>query len=466
MLTSSFTTELLGDILNTKPSESDGLENIVVVDRIPQVGPDKIDKLKSVVNKLFSKAGDIVKEHYPLDENGHTLGYVFIVYKSREAAADAVKLLDGHRLDKTHVFIVNLFPDIEKYSNIPDVWEPPKPNEYVDRGNLKSWLTNPDAFDQFSIIHDQGGTASVYLNSNPEPRELTKRMGWTESQLMWSPKGTYLATYHKRGIALWGGDDFRQLARFAHEGVTLIDFSPSENFLITFSPNLASLDDPNAFIIWDIRTGAKKRFFHADHKQGLMWPVFKWSPDDRFFARVTQDTLSIYETPSMMLLDKKSLKIPGLRSFSWSPKQNILAYWKAEDKDVPARVTLIEVPSRRELRSKNLFNVADARMHWQKSGDYLCVKVDRYTKARKEKTADGKEKTIYANLYVNFEIFHMKEKQIPVDSIELKENVIAFAWEPIGNKFAIIHGEGTQAYSVSFYGIKGTGTTISLLSEY
>ena len=48
-------------------------------------------------------------------------------------------------------------------------------------------------------------------------------------------------------------------------------------------------------------------------------------------------------------------------------------------------------------------------MHWQKTGDYLCVKVDRYSKLRKEK-----EETKYAGLYCNFEVFHMREKQIPV----------------------------------------------------
>lgn len=46
----------------------------MVVDRIPQVGPDRIEKLRAVLTKLFSKAGEIVKEHYPLDDKGHTLG--------------------------------------------------------------------------------------------------------------------------------------------------------------------------------------------------------------------------------------------------------------------------------------------------------------------------------------------------------------------------------------------------------
>lgn len=32
-----------------------------------------------------------------------------------------------------------------------------------------------------------------------------------------------------------------------------------------------------------------------------------------------------------------------------------------------------------------MFNVADCKIHWQKAGDYLCVKVDRYAKIKREK---------------------------------------------------------------------------------
>lgn len=41
--------------------------------------------------------------------------------------------------------------------------------------------------------------------------------------------------------------------------------------------------------------------------------------------------------------------------------------------------------SRKEIRANNLFNVADCKIHWQKAGDYLCVKVDRYAKIKREK---------------------------------------------------------------------------------
>ena len=69
--------------------------------------------------------------------------------------------------------------------------------------------------------------------------------------------------------------------------------------------------------------GMEKRQFTADR-----WPVFKWSHDDKYFARMSGDgVLSIYETPSFGLLDKKSIKVSGMRDFSWSPTENILAYW-------------------------------------------------------------------------------------------------------------------------------------------
>ena len=61
----------------------------------------------------------------------------------------------------------------------------------------------------------------------------------------------------------------------------------------------------------------------------------------------------------------------------------MIAYWVPEDENVPARVTIIAIPSRKELCIRNLFSVADCRMHWQKNGDYLCVKVDRYSKSKK-----------------------------------------------------------------------------------
>lgn len=69
--------ELLGDVLATKPKETDGFDSVIIVDGIPQVGPDRLEKLKNVINKIFVKYGAIVSEYYPKDDNGNTKGSVF-----------------------------------------------------------------------------------------------------------------------------------------------------------------------------------------------------------------------------------------------------------------------------------------------------------------------------------------------------------------------------------------------------
>ncbi|XP_017782495.1 PREDICTED: eukaryotic translation initiation factor 3 subunit B [Nicrophorus vespilloides] len=439
--------ELLEDLLRNKPEETDGVESVIVVDGVPVVGPDRIEKLKSVINKLFTKFGNIVNEYYPVNEKGSTKGYIFLEYSSPLHAAEAVKLTNNHKLDKQHTFLVNIFTDFNKYEKIPEKWEPPTPEQYKGQGDLHYYLLEPDAYDQFCVVNGPGQSVQIWQNTQPEPTCVEDRQMWTQTYIKWSPLGTYLSTFHKQGIALWAGPNFTQYKKFSHNLVQFIDYSPCEKYLVTYSPQIDT-DNPDQkrIIIWDIRTGLEKRSF--DPEGPSAWPIFRWSHDDKYFARMGNEILSVYETPSFFLMDKKSLKIPGIRDFSWSPTDNIIAYWVAEDKDVPARVILLEIPNKQEIRSKNLFSVADCKIHWQKSGDYLCVKVDRYAKVRKEKNEFK-----YSGMYYNFEIFHMREKQIPVDSVDCKEPIQAFAWEPVGTKFSFIHGDSPNI-NVSFYGIR------------
>lgn len=436
--------ELLGDILAKKPKETDGFDNVIIVDGIPEVGTDRLEKLKGVIDKIFSKFGAIVSDYYPKNDQGVTKGYVFIEYNNAQSARDAVAQLNNYKLDKKHTFLVNLFTDYEKFTTIPDQWEPPSPAPFPERPNLQEYLLEPDAYDQY-LIFDSDWHVQIWSNSSPHPTLLEDRERWTESFVRWSPLGTYLATCHKPGVALWGGPNFTKVMRFVQSNVQVIDFSPCEQYLITLSPQPDSCDQKK-LIIFDIRTGMEKRSFVVDGAP--TWPIFRWSKDDKYFARIGVNMLSVYETPSFGLLDKKSISVNGIKDFMWSPSDNILAYWVAEDKDVPAKVVLLEIPSRSEIRANNLFNVADCKIHWQKMGDYLCVKVDRYAKLKKEK---GEVK--YSGMHYNFEIFHMREKNIPVDIIEIKEPIHAFAWEPVGSKFAIVQGEQNNV-KVAFYDIK------------
>lgn len=64
----------MADILPDKPSETDGVESVIVIDGAPVVEPERLERLHTVINKVFGKFGTIVNEHYPKQENGMTKG--------------------------------------------------------------------------------------------------------------------------------------------------------------------------------------------------------------------------------------------------------------------------------------------------------------------------------------------------------------------------------------------------------
>jgi translation initiation factor 3 subunit B len=205
--------------------------------------------------------------------------------------------------------------------------------------------------------------------------------------------------------------------------VKLIDFSPCEQYLVTWSndpivvppgapqgPQYLSPDDEgNNIAVWNIKTGLLLRTFptttapdeNPGRKKSIPWPTLKWSPDDKYVARVTPgQQISVYELPSMGLYGKKSMKIEGVVDFEWCPlgdkdiedaerdakalidgvstrparkaRENMLAYWTPEVANQPARVTLISFPTRTILRQKNLFSVTEVgRIHTR-----LVLRVD------------------------------------------------------------------------------------------
>jgi translation initiation factor 3 subunit B len=125
-------------------------------------------------------------------------------------------------------------------------------------------------------------------------------------------------------------------------------------------------------------------------------------------------------------------------------------------------VDLIQLPSRKKLRQKNLFNVTACQMVWHPDGDYLAVKVTRHTKSRK-------------TFYNNIELFRMREHLVPVEMLDIKDAVMALQWEPRGSRFAMIHAENPNAAKcdVSFYDMvkttertqKRKGKTVTLTEK-
>lgn len=438
-----------------------GIETFVVVDGAPKAPEAKAPVLTKVLKKLFGGVGTIKEDgfHMPV-EAGKTKGFVFIEYETAEEAAAAIKAYNHKRLDANHTLLVNKLSDIERIGNdatLTDEYVPPKKVEFQPREHLNSWLTDPSGRDHL-FMHINETVNINWFKRTEEPKAAGKIDRVQDGPARWSPIGTYLATMYHFGVQLNGGPSFKILAQFLHFSVKAFYFSPNEKYLVTFSdvaigeapendpenPKVpfSSQDVGNQVVVWDVRTQLPMRSFPIPRnakgeKQKIMWPILKWSADSKYFARVNPgESLSIYETPSMGLLDKKTVKVPGIVDFSFAPTsiklegrgdsvQQVGCYWTPEIGNQAARVSIMTVPSKEVIRTRNLFNVSDCRFHWQDQGKFLCVKVDRHTRSKKQ-------------IFTNLEFFRMTEKAVPVEVIELKDIVMNFAWEPKGDKFIVV----------------------------
>jgi translation initiation factor 3 subunit B len=420
------------------PKFNSSMANVVVVQNTPKVPRAKEEKLKGVIVRLLQKIGTAKTIEMPFGADDMSLGFCFLEMENPKQADKVIEALDEYKLDKSHVFSVISWETFEKFLNIPDEYSPPEAKAREDTECLISWLMDEQARDQFVITHGQqsvGTTTGVFWNELREkPKEIVSRKKWTENFVIWSPRGTYLLTMHGPGMALWGGESFKKVAKFAHRGCTLVDFSPCERYLVSWS-NTARAGEEN-MIVWDVKQGRKIRGF-AINQENVQWPMLQWASDDSLCAREMEDgTIACFELPSMQPACKR-IKSGGCAGLCFSPTKPWLSYWIPEHDNNPARVIIQEIPSREEVKAKVLFNVAKCSFFWQSSGEYLAVQVDRVSKTGK-------------TTYTNFELFRCCDKEIPVQVLEFKDSIHGFAWEPKGNRFCVLHGEPPRV-DVSFY---------------
>lgn len=440
-----------------------GYDTFVVIDGLPEVTEEQKPKLVKFLLKKLNAAGKTKEEniYMPMGENGKSLKFAFVEYSTSAEAGTAVRQLDGVPLDKKHSLRVNKMTDIERYGRegrVDETYVPPKIDEFTEKEHLRSFLADPSGRGRDEFAMYRGDVVGVFWNNEKDPPEnIVDRPHWTESFIMWSPQGTFMTSVHQQGVQLWGGDSWSRQRRFAHPFVNMIDFSPNEKYIVTWSnrpiaipdeghPQLSMDDDGKNYVIWDVETNKPLRSFAnldipapaegGPVKPAPKWPAFKWSADENYVARMTQgQCISVYELPRMNLLDKTTVKVEGVMDFEWAPatpqregnkQEQLFCFWTPEIGSNPAKVSLMSIPSKEVVRSLNLFSVSDAKLHWQSDATYLAVKVDRHSKSKKSQAT-------------TLEIFRIKEKGVPVEVVDtIKDTVINFAWEPKGDRFVII----------------------------
>lgn len=158
-------------------------DSVVVVDNLPEVGPEKFEKLCERVFPIFERAGAVAKgedgkPRIQMVKNSDetTCGYAFVEYESPEEAFKAVRTLHNHALSKKHVFWVDTAGALERLQAVPNEFQPPQQMSQPSEGqaDYKSWLLDSRGRDMFMIRADT--ETSVYWNDHVVKPSIVRHM--------------------------------------------------------------------------------------------------------------------------------------------------------------------------------------------------------------------------------------------------------------------------------------------------
>lgn len=430
-------------------------DQYIVITGAPVIPASKVPVLQKALTGLFSKAGKVVNMEFPIDDaTKKSKGFLFVECASPEDGKKIIKAYHGKRLDLKHRLFLYTMKDVERYNSdsFDTEFKEPELPEFVSSGSITSWLLDEENRDQFVVQNDNDTT--VFWNTRFEEKiensVVESRKNWSTNYVRFSPKGSYLFSYHPQGVTAWGGANFDCLRRFYHPNVRTSSVSPNEKFLVTFSADpIVLTEDPESpftlkneghqICIWDIASGLLCASFPFVKGPNTTWPLVRWSFNDKYCARMVGDNLVVHDaSQNFQALASKGLKVAGIRDFSFAPTgvevapfrkgdepSVLLAYWTPETNNMSCKASVVEVPRGRILKTVNFVQVSDVTFHWQNKSEYLAFNVTRHTKSGKTK-------------FSNLDICRLTEKDIPVEKIEFKERVFEVEWEKNGNRFITI----------------------------
>jgi len=347
--------------------------------------------------------------------------------------------------------------EFEKYTSCSDTFTPPPvPPDY------NSWIEEPDYLkgsEQFLTLIDNVATLNWCEPKTPEKPKVIcseKISLLPDSHPILSPKGSFIGFFTKEGLTLYCGSDLKNKAfTLPHRNATQAVFSPNEQFVATMVPNSQNSERP--IIIWDVLT--KRSLFFLE--QSGLNSQLQFSSNGNYCARLelvnNTETVVIYSTKTLKKIRNPFPNMPS--SFSFSPKKDYIAIFIQATKNTPSIVAVYDIANNfRLIRSFNVFNVITCSFRWSPCEGFLCTKIDM-----KDHDKQGKE-IIVSNLL----FFRLCLPDVPTELVELKENLLAFDFEPHDPimlaknpklskqiNFAVIHTVGNnQRGNVSFYTIE------------
>lgn len=168
------------------------------------------------------------------------LRYGFVEFVSNEDAAKAVLQLENWFLDKSHQLRATVYSEYYKLLRASEDWTEPVFKPYKSKV-VVSFLTfqdfslpgDPHDGQQF-LAQDSESTCigfhfpdtGIYHND-----WIIDRKDWSNREMEWSTLGTFVASFHPKGVRLWIGKSFEGYTQFRADDANSCEFSCRERFV-------------------------------------------------------------------------------------------------------------------------------------------------------------------------------------------------------------------------------------------
>ena len=462
--------------------------------------------------------------YIPFDDvNNTSYGFCFIKFKSEAEAVIAINV-KNLRIAKFNLQCTS-YSKLEFFQNYPLDYHPPKLPEFTARPDPTSWLTDTQCRDQFVLRYLSETEVSWANLTGEEPTNVFTAQPeeegkvWCDSFVEWSPQGTYLTSYHPKGFKLWGGDKFKNEGKFEHPNVKLVDFSPCENFLVSYCFETLKKDE-KAIKVWDVRNRTeiflnpslsdpeqKPRDFKLENPLDKDYQVLvKMKVEDKEKknttekivrgkvlevdrqGRITVDEAGTKHGPFAPSEKVEFTPLQDPNKLKWSPDGKYFA------RILPDRISVYQMPTLTEQyitlvdnKSIAAVNVQDfcwspgSNMisYWSPAVGNLPAMIKIIKMPEREEicsrklfdVTDGRllwqnegdylcvyvTKTLKSKKTQILMFFRVSQPGVPVEQLELSEPVRTVKWEPSGDRIIIVHGESNvYKYNISFYSMSGS----------
>ena len=451
-----------------EPELDTSFKTALVVVGLPVVASDKLAKLTKIVKGLFDKFGQSDLE-LPIDEStGKTYGMAIVTFAKAADANKALRGADRFKLDEQHIFRVYHVDDVPSFFEQSESSSAKDAASRFDRSDLRDFMADSQLREQL-LVRFQSETNISWFDplDSAKPMKLEyggerdKQAGriWCDGRVIWSPRGSYLATIHSgRGIVLWGGDKFQKKTRFVHATVGDVCFSESEEYVMLVARDL---DDPEGVKIYNVMTGELCRAlpmslitneeFAASQAQTALrtGPLdgnfsrsfygFSWSASGAHLSKNVDGQLVVYEGPQFRAkLDSVGKLATAKYSAStaeFSPANDLLAIWTPEAANSPGRLAVVDVSTMREVASKTMFSTIPDRpvqILWHPAGEYVALRTARQVKGAKA----GAQRKVAVGL----DVLSLRQRNTAPFTVDLGADVSvkALAWEPTSGRMAAL----------------------------